>query len=235
MSKTAKTILWGILLILVGVIIALNIMGVKIPIFFDGWWTLLIILPCLYGIVVGADRFLNAIGLLIGVGLLLAARDVIQYRQLARLVLPVCLILIGGYLIVRAVFRNPSGNVPSPSAGSNASYTQTASTGNKEYNAFLSGSKLNFDGQSFHGAKFSAILGSVSCDLRNAFITQDITIEANTFFGSVELFMPADVHVVVENSSFLGDLKNRAVSPANVSAPTVTVKVTNFLGSTEIQ
>ena len=42
-----KNILWGIILVIIGVIIGLNTIGITdIDIFFDGWWTLVIIVPC---------------------------------------------------------------------------------------------------------------------------------------------------------------------------------------------
>ena len=50
MRKISK-ILWGIAFIFAGVIFALNAFGITdIEIFFDGWWTLFIIIPCLVGI-----------------------------------------------------------------------------------------------------------------------------------------------------------------------------------------
>ena len=39
-------ILWGVVLVAVGVVFALNALNiVDINIFFDGWWTLFIIIP----------------------------------------------------------------------------------------------------------------------------------------------------------------------------------------------
>ena len=50
MKKLSK-ILWGVVLVLVGGIFALNAFGVTdVESFFDGWWTLFIIFPCLVGI-----------------------------------------------------------------------------------------------------------------------------------------------------------------------------------------
>ena len=44
--RKIESILWGLVLIVVGVIIGLNTMGItNINIFFDGWWTLFIIVP----------------------------------------------------------------------------------------------------------------------------------------------------------------------------------------------
>ena len=49
--KNITRILWGTALIAVGGIIGLNAFGITdIELFFDGWWTLFIIVPCLVGI-----------------------------------------------------------------------------------------------------------------------------------------------------------------------------------------
>ena len=50
--KNFNKILWGIVLITIGVMIGLNILGLTdINFFFRGWWTLfIIIIPCLIGL-----------------------------------------------------------------------------------------------------------------------------------------------------------------------------------------
>ena len=49
--KKVSGILWGIVLVAVGVILTLNAFGVaNVDIFFDGWWTLFIIVPCVIGL-----------------------------------------------------------------------------------------------------------------------------------------------------------------------------------------
>jgi len=43
---------WGSILLIVGIILFLNVLGFSnIDIFFDGWWTFLIIIPCLIGLI----------------------------------------------------------------------------------------------------------------------------------------------------------------------------------------
>ena len=50
MNIISKT-MWGIVLIIIGVIIGLNSLEItNIDIFFSGWWTLFIIIPCFIGI-----------------------------------------------------------------------------------------------------------------------------------------------------------------------------------------
>ena len=55
--KKAENILWGIVLIILGLIIGGNTLGItNINIFFDGWWTLFIIVPCFIGLFKDSDK-----------------------------------------------------------------------------------------------------------------------------------------------------------------------------------
>ena len=78
--KKTQSVLWGIALILIGVIFALNILNITdINVFFDGWWTLFIIVPAAIGLFKKGSKIDNICIILIGVGLLLAARGIIDY------------------------------------------------------------------------------------------------------------------------------------------------------------
>ena len=58
----------GLIFIVIGIIIMLNALDVtSIDVFFDGWWTLFIIVPCFIGLFSQTDKTGNLIGLLIGV------------------------------------------------------------------------------------------------------------------------------------------------------------------------
>lgn len=95
MNKISN-ILWGLVLIAIGVIFGLNTMGIAdINIFFDGWWTLFIIIPCLLGLFKGNEKLGNIIGIFFGILLLLGCRDIIDFNLIWKLVLPIVLILIG--------------------------------------------------------------------------------------------------------------------------------------------
>ena len=78
--KNSKGTIWGIVLIALGIIIALNATGiVDINLFFKGWWTLFIIVPSIIGLINDDDKVGNIIGLLIGVLLLLNAQNIIDF------------------------------------------------------------------------------------------------------------------------------------------------------------
>ena len=93
--KNLSKIVWGLVLVAAGVLFGLNAVGVTdVKVFFDGWWTLFIIIPCFVGLFTGSDRTGNLIGLLIGVILLLCCQDIIDFSVIWKLVLPVVVVII---------------------------------------------------------------------------------------------------------------------------------------------
>ena len=77
MKKTGK-IIWGVAFIVAGIVFALNAFGIThIELFFDGWWTLFIIVPCLVGLFNEGEKLGNIIGIAVGVFLLLCCQNVL--------------------------------------------------------------------------------------------------------------------------------------------------------------
>ena len=90
--KNSKSIIWGVVLIVLGFVIALNSLGiVDIDLFFSGWWTLFIIVPCFIGLISDSDKTGHIIGLLIGVLLLLNAQNLISFDFIGKLIFPAIL------------------------------------------------------------------------------------------------------------------------------------------------
>ena len=100
--KKFGNILWGIVLIVVGLIIGGNALGItNINIFFDGWWTLFIIVPCFIGLFKENEKTGNVIGLLIGIALFLGCQDIINFDLIWKLALPTILVIIGLSIIFK--------------------------------------------------------------------------------------------------------------------------------------
>ena len=77
--KNISRILWGIVLVLIGGIFGLNELGItSINVFFNGWWTLFIIVPCFIGLLTQYEKKGNIIGLLVGIILLLCCNGLID-------------------------------------------------------------------------------------------------------------------------------------------------------------
>ncbi|MDD6734918.1 MAG: hypothetical protein PUE13_01235, partial [Clostridiales bacterium] len=94
--KRINSIIWGLALLAVSAVLILDVFEItNIEIFFDGWWTLFIIVPSLVGLFGGHDKTANIIGLLIGTFLLLACQDILDFDIIWKLILPVIIAVIG--------------------------------------------------------------------------------------------------------------------------------------------
>ena len=94
--KKFNSILWGLVLIALGVILGVNALGIaEIDIFFPGWWTLFIIIPCAISLFTDDDKWGDLIGLVVGVCLLLGCQGVVAFNMLWKLFVPAVLVDIG--------------------------------------------------------------------------------------------------------------------------------------------
>ena len=87
--KNFGNVLWGIVLIVVGLIVGGNALGIiDVSVFFDGWWTLFIIVPCFIGLFKEREKTWNIIGLLIGIVLLLCCQSILNFDIIWKLGFP---------------------------------------------------------------------------------------------------------------------------------------------------
>ena len=102
-----KSILWGVVLVLLGVLVGTNSLGItNIDIFFDGWWSLFIIIPCFIGLFSNEDKTGNIIGLLVGVILLLGMNNILDLDKIWKLIVPSIIVIIGLSLIFKNSFNS---------------------------------------------------------------------------------------------------------------------------------
>ena len=206
--KNRKDILWGLLLIVVGIIWGINSLGiVKIDIFFDGWWTLFIIIPCVFGLFEDHDKTGSIIGIVIGTLLLLGCQEIVTFEMVLKLLLPVILVIIGVSYIVKEIFGNKIKK----------KIEELNIKGSDEVNqAIFSSQKINYDKEEFKGTNVEAIFGGIKVDLRGAIIKEDISINANAVFGGIEIYVPKDINVVVTSSCIFGGIDNKVSKKENV-------------------
>ena len=118
MKKIKGKIIWGILLIIVGIIWATNALELThIDIFFDGWWTLFLIVPSFVGLFESHEKTGSLLCLLIGIALFLACNGVFRFDLIFRLIVPLIVIAIGvRFLLAAHKDRHiPKGNDDVPS------------------------------------------------------------------------------------------------------------------------
>jgi len=225
MKKTGS-ILWGLVLIAAGVIIALNVFQItNIDIFFDGWWTLFIIVPCGIGLFTEREKTGNIIGIIVGVLLLLCCQNVLSFSILWKLLVPGIIVIIGLKMLLTGLFGNKANEMIKKLKMEGKSLKSTCAT--------FSGSNLNYDGEVFEGAELTAVFGGIDCDLRNAIIDKDCAIQVSAIFGGIDIYVPAGVNVKVRSTSIFGGVSNKTA--VQKDAPTIYVSGTCLFGGVDIQ
>ena len=179
MRNRVSNILFGIAFVVAGLGFAGNAFGWwNFSLFFDGWWTLFIIIPCLIVIIRNGFSPVPVIGVAIGAMLLLSEQHILDGRIMRGLLIPIILVIIG----LAIIFRGSRG-----SAAYKAREMHAAHRGQlPEYAAIFSAQNIQIN-EFFSGAEVTAVFGGVDLDLRGAIIREDIVINATAVFGGVDL------------------------------------------------
>lgn len=226
MKQQVKSILWGVVLIAIGIVFALNAFGLTtFHIFFDGWWTLFLIVPCTIDLFTERDKTGSIIGLAIGIFLLLCCQDILTFDMVWKLLLPAIIIFVGVKLVVGGFRGKKVAEV----------VTRMSPDGSRHYAticATFSSEEFRPDNQPFYGADLTAVFGSVRCDLRNATIEKDCVIRVSAIFGGIEILVPEYVNIKTNSTSLFGAITNK--TPYKKDAPTVYVTGTCLFGGTTI-
>lgn len=224
--KKLSSVIWGVVLITAGVLFALNALDItSINIFFDGWWTLFIIVPCGVGLFTEHEKTGNIIGIAVGVFLLLCCRDVLSFSMLWKLLIPAIIVIVGLKKLLTGLFGNRENEI----------ITELEQNGGetKVTSAAFSGCNLNYDGELFEGAELNAFFGEVKCDLRGALIEKDCAVKVTAVFGGVDIAVPDNINVKVSSKCIFGGISNKTVKHEDV--PTLYVSGNCMFGGIVIK
>lgn len=226
--KNSKSIVWGIVLVVVGLILTLNALDiVNVNFFFDGWWTLFIIIPCAIGLFTDEDKTGQIIGLIIGILLLLGCQKIINFDLLWKLIFPIVILVVGLSLIFKNAF--------------NKELSDEIKKLNKKVNkdgdtiAIFSGQEVDLEGETFKGKNLCAVFGGIDLDLRKAIIKEDVIINATSVFGGIDIYVPDDVKIVVKSSSVFGGVDNHKKNKNKDKGPTIYVNAACIFGGIDIK
>ena len=223
--KRINSIVWGLALLAVSAVLILNAFEItSIEIFFDGWWTLFIIVPSLVGLFNGHDKTANIIGLLIGTFLLLACQNIIDFDIIWKLIAPVIIAVIGIKMIFGGIGIN-RGFIKSIEAKGDD--IKTAS-------AVFTGQDIVVDNETFRGTELTAVFGGIKCDLRNAIFEGDTVINARCIFGGADILLPDNVNIKVNSNSFFGGIDNKKHQNSNDNQYTVYLNGTCIFGGVDV-
>lgn len=224
--KDIKKIVWGVVLLAVAVIFALNTLGVTdIDILFPGWWTLFIIIPCGVGLFTDKNKSGNAAGLVIGILLLVWQLGFLNVEYLWEICVITILLVIGLRLIVRGFKKNENKG-----DGIKIDISSDAPSGT----AIFGGKEMNFNGQVFDGCELTAIFGGVECDLSGAIIEKDCVIKATAIFGGVDIILPGGLNIKLDSTSVFGGTDDKYDRKLD-SGITVHVETVSIFGGVDLK
>ena len=225
MTKMSN-LLWGLVFILLGVIFGLNALDItNINIFFDGWWTLFIIVPCFVGLFKDEDKSSNLIGLIIGLCLLLGCQDIIEFDLIWKLMVPAILVIIGLSFIFKDIL-----NSKLKKEINNLKKNET-----KEYYACFSGQTIDFNNEEFKGCSINAVFGGIKCDLKESIIKEDTVINVSSIFGGTTIYVPKNVNIKINSTPIFGGVSDERKNKTKDNEHTIYINATSIFGGVEIK
>lgn len=226
----AKPIIWGVAIIALGIIFGGNALGLfDLNIFFDGWWTLFIIIPSVIGLITEKEKFSNLAFLAAGILLLLAAQGVFSYEVAWKAILAVVLVLVGIFIIFRSVFHSDNAKEVEKKVGELKDDKKMDSQ-----TAVFSGSERAYNDETFQGSNLTAIFGGVELDLRNAKFTKDTAIKAFALFGGIDIIIPEDVQIKTRSGFVFGGITDDRRSTTSKSKHTIYLDAAGGFGGVTI-
>lgn len=193
MKKDFSKYLWGILLILLGVVVVLKSFGiVNQSIFFTGWWTLFIIIPSLINLIFSHNKLADGSFLLVGVALFCAANDIIEYRNV--LAIGICLALINAGISIM-INRKKHPKITS-SEHPDGNYVGVFAGCKEKPNTFSGGNAV-------------AVFGGVDLDLRDIDFTDDVYLTCVAVFGGIDIFINDNINVECSTINIMGGTENK--------------------------
>lgn len=249
--KKANGLFVGVLFIVIGLLYACTALDLfDFSIFFPGWWTLFIIVPCIYALTrKNEDKTGPVIGLIVGICFLINAQDFNFHISFFPMLLAVVCFLIGWKMIfpskkkthkqVEFNYDSTSGEKEVVIDGVKFDNTYSKSSGGYvNASAILGGKDIRVDNECFTGADICVVMGAVDLNLRNAIISEDVYINISAVMGGVDVYVPANVRVVTDGcSTVMGgiDVNTSYVNFHGADTPRVIITGSCVMGGIEIK
>lgn len=215
-----KRLLYGLIIITVGVVLLLSGLGVaSITEGLRHWWPALII-------AIGAIQLIDrrkgdwwpiAI-MVIGAMLLLRSLELVQF-DFWSVVLPAIVITVGLSMVL----------------GGRRNETFERHTTHDDLTAVLGGVESTNTADDYQGGKVTAVLGGASLNLRKASIKKEASISLNVIMGGVEITVAEDVIVKPRAAVILGGLEDKTRANESAKSPVLYLDGMVVMGGVEIK
>lgn len=193
-KRNVNQIILGVIILMCGVIFLGNTLNIwHVDIFFEGWWTLFIIIPAFIELVSNKETFWSSLtGVIIGVLLLITCQDIISWNKMFEIFLPIVIIILGLSLIFHPTFKRIHKK-----DGKDDTFVGVFSGIEQKI------TELDND------IKVVTVFGGVELDLTELKITKDFDIDCTCVFGGVDIFLPDNVQVRLNGLPLFGGIDNK--------------------------
>ena len=169
-------------------------------IFFDGWWTLFVIIPAADDIFRRGLKTANLVCAMSGAILFIAVQDFIRWESIGKFIVPVMVVIAGAGIIFsglsagadktgRSVRPHPEDGVE----GADAAGMVTTIDDREEAEVSAVFSSVKFEsirGAAVTYASCTSVFGHAVLDLSEADISGGLNMTVNVVFGSAEIILP---------------------------------------------
>jgi predicted membrane protein len=229
MSRLTPQIVFGISIIIIGVLLTLDNMNFLSAREYLRYWPALLVI---FGAVKALQpagtpgRMFGWILVILGGLLLLDKFDVLEFRIWDYW--PIIFIIVGLGLVRGRVFEIFSKREPAQRSTADENMIRAF--------AFLGGHGLSSNSQDFRGGELTAIMGGCEVDLRRASIKDgEAVLEVFAFWGGIELKVPEDWTVILNAYPILGGFADETRSPKEGPTKKLIVRGYAVMGGVEIK
>jgi predicted membrane protein len=240
-SFFAPRLVLGLGIIIIGVLFLLGNMDIIDPHeYLRLWPAILIVVGIAYLIQCqhGSGRVWGIILTFVGTAMLLDRLYFIHFSLWDYW--PLILIFIGMMMIVKSLFSRRGITPPFAEnsffrRGITPPFAESSDANNYiKAIAVLGGFKRINNSKNFKGGEFTAIMGGLEIDLRDASIEGEAVIDIFALMGGVEMRVPEDWLVIIEGFPFMGGFEDKT-RPPKESAKHLIIKGTAVMGGVEIK
>lgn len=209
---------WGLVLVVAGVALLLDHMGVPAFAHISRFWPLLLVLLGVMSITSHGGRGFGLVLICAGILLQLNSLDLIQLTSRdfwPLVIIAVGVLLIWGSLETRRygrkklkIKRSWLGDVAREEFEKQAGDSQN-DPDTLNAIAVFGGCERKYSGQSFRGGKAVSVFGAVELDFRDADIDEEAILEVDCIFGAIEMRIPETWHVHSRSLPVFGGFEDK--------------------------
>ena len=232
MNKTSRVV-GGVALLAFGigwVLVLTGLVNIKL----DGWWTFLIIIPCLVALFSSKHKNGPLIGLGVGVLLLLATLGIVNWDDFWKYIICLVAVVWG----ISLIFARKSGIYTKHADPHTVNELKKFDQDGRQVHqiSVSFGKQLyEFAGQQFEGAKVESHFGFVALDLRGADIFDGAIVDIDCSFGGMEIRVDKDICVKTAIETSFAGVESQCDSLHNPGSKTLYLKGTCAFGGIEIK